>query len=224
MPGAQSCGLSSGSDARVNRRIEQARLGLTDELGQLLESYRNYLHLLATTHIDNKLRAKIGASDLVQETMVGAYRDFAQFRGHDERQLLAWLRRILINRLHVLVQRHVLAEKRDVRREVPLEEVGAALSRSTARLDAGLFLADRGPSPSSHVIQRENGVLLADHLARMSAPYREVLVLRNLRGLTFDEVARRMGRKTGATRMLWLRAIRQLRRRLSGDEQQEGTA
>jgi RNA polymerase sigma-70 factor (ECF subfamily) len=224
MPGTQSRDLSSSSNLRVHRLIERARLGLTDELGQLLESYRNYLHLLATTHIDSKLRAKIGASDLVQETMVGAYRDFAQFRGHNERQLLAWLRRILINRLHVLVQRHVLAEKRDVRREIPLEEVGAALSRSTARLDAGLFLADRAPSPSSHVIQRENGVLLADHLARMPAPYREVLILRNLRGLTFEEVAQRMGRKTGATRMLWLRAIRQLRERISGDEQQEGNA
>jgi RNA polymerase sigma-70 factor (ECF subfamily) len=201
--------------------IDQARCGATDALGQLLESYRNYLHLLATTQIDSKLRAKIGASDLVQETMVGAYRDFAQFRGHSERQLLAWLRRILINRLHVFVQRHVLAEKRDVRREIPLEEIGAALSRSTACLDAGLLLADRGPSPSSHVIRRENVVLLADHLADMSAPYREVIVLRNLHGLCFDEVARHMGRTTGATRMMWLRAIRQLRQRMMEGENQE---
>ena len=41
--------------------------------------------------------------------------------------------------------------------------------------------------------------------------YRDVIVLRNLQGLPFDQVARRLDRTSGATRMLWLRAIKQLR-------------
>ena len=158
MPVVHSRESSSSSSLRFDHLIDQARRGAMDGLGQLLESYRNYLHLLATTQIDGKLQAKFSASDLVQETMAGAYRDFDQFRGQNERQLLAWLRQILINRLHVFVQKYVLAEKRDVRREISLEQVGAALSRSTACLNVGLFLADRAPSPSSHVIRRENSV------------------------------------------------------------------
>jgi RNA polymerase sigma-70 factor (ECF subfamily) len=54
-------------------------------------------------------------------------------------------------------------------------------------------------------------VLLADRLAQLSKSYREVLVLRNLQGLPFDEVAQRIDRSVGATRMLWLRAIEKLR-------------
>jgi RNA polymerase sigma-70 factor (ECF subfamily) len=190
-------------------------------LGQLLESYRNYLDLLAGTQIDDKLRARISPSDLVQETMLAACRDFAQFRGESERQLLAWLRQILINRLHVFVQQHVLARKRDVRREFSIEQIGIALARSTMSLKASAFLADLAPSPSALAMQRENAVVLADHLAEMSAEHREVIELRNLRGLPFDEVAQRMDRTTGAVRMMWMRAIQKLRDSMAEEESTE---
>lgn len=197
--------------------IQNIRAGNDQQLGPLLDSYRNYLSLLATTQIDAKLQAKVSASDLVQETMLHAYRDFSHFQGQNERQLLAWLRQILINRLHVFVQQHVLAAKRDVRREISIEDIGAALARSTANLEAGLFLADKGISPSKDVIQRENGVRLANHLSEMSADYREVIVLRNLRGMSFDQVAEAMGRNSSAVRMLWLRAIKQLRQKMEAE-------
>jgi RNA polymerase sigma-70 factor (ECF subfamily) len=41
--------------------------------------------------------------------------------------------------------------------------------------------------------------------------HRDVLVWRNLQGLSFEEIAARLDRKPGATRMLWLRAIERLR-------------
>lgn len=205
-------------NSHAKQRIQAARRGEKACLGQLLEAYRSYLRLLATTMIDGRLRAKISASDLVQETMLGAYRDFAQFRGSTERQLLGWLRQILINRLHTYVQQHVLAAKRDVRREISLEEIQLALARSTANLEVGLSLKGREPSPSSNAIRQENAVRLADHLAHMPPEYREVIVLRNLKGLTFGEVAEQMNRSAGAVRMLWLRAVRQLRERLEDAE------
>ena len=59
--------------------------------------------------------------------------------------------------------------------------------------------------------QREEAVVLADRLAQLPEDYREVLVLRNLQGLAFEEVAQRIDRSVGATRMLWLRAIEKLR-------------
>jgi len=200
--------------------IDEVRQGGSQRLGELLESYRNYLRLLATTQIDDKLRARLSPSDLVQETMLGAYRDFPQFRGGSERELLAWLRQILINRLHVFVQKHVLAAKRDVRREFSLEEMGAALARSSANLKAGCILADGAPTPGSEVIRRENAVLLADHLAEMTPLYRDVIILRNLQGLSFIQVAKKLDRSSGATRMLWLRAIKQLRDRMGATDEQ----
>src|SRR5262245_30099548 len=143
---------SAGSANENASLIQAARRGETEALGKLLESYRNYLHLLASMQIDRRLQVRVSPSDLVQDTMLGAYRDFAQFRGDNERQLLAWLRQILINRLHVVVQQHILAGKRGVRREVSLEDLGHALERSTTNL-AGTLLADEGPSPSANLMQ-----------------------------------------------------------------------
>jgi RNA polymerase sigma-70 factor (ECF subfamily) len=185
--------------------LSDARQGLTDQLGQLLQLYRNYLTLLATTQIDRKLRVRVSPSDLVQETMLAAHRDFDKFRGTTEREFLAWLRQVLINCLHHLIDAHVKAKRRDVRREISIEQIGAALDRSAVNFVN--LLADPGPSPSAPVRRREAVVALADQLAKLRPQYRDVIVLRNLQGLSFEEVAQRMNRSAGAVRMLWLRAM-----------------
>ncbi|HND53974.1 MAG TPA: sigma-70 family RNA polymerase sigma factor [Pirellulaceae bacterium] len=205
--------VDSGPPA--DQLIEEIRGGATHRLGELLESYRNYLSLLAVTQVDARIRAKLSPSDLVQETMLGAYRDFGAFQGSNERQLLGWLRQILLNRLHTFVQKNLHAAKRNLRREVSIEDLGAALAKSTAMLEAGGLLADRGPSPSAEAIRRENAVQLADHLAKMPSDYRDVIVLRNLQKLSFEEIGQRMERSSGAVRMLWLRAIKQLREQMN---------
>jgi RNA polymerase sigma-70 factor (ECF subfamily) len=189
--------------------MDQARRGEREPLGQLLQLYRNYLTILATTQLDRRLRRRISPSDLVQETMLAAHCDFAKFRGSSERELLAWLRQILINSLHHAIETHLKAKMRDVRREISVEQASAALDRSV--LNFAQVLADRGPSPSAFVQQRERAVALADQLAKLRPQYRDVIVLRNLQGLSFEEVADRMDRKPGTVRMLWLRAMEKLR-------------
>jgi RNA polymerase sigma-70 factor, ECF subfamily len=178
-------------------------------LGQLLQSYRNYLTILATTQVDRRLRRRLSPSDLVQEAMLEAHCDFMQFRGSSERELLAWLRQILINCLHHAIETHVKAKMRDIRREISVEEVNRALDRSVA--DFAPVLADRGPSPSAPMQQHERTIAFADQLAKLRPAYRDVIVLRNLQGLSFEEVAERMDRKPGSARMLWLRAIEKLK-------------
>ena len=128
--------------------LSEARRGGSVGLGQLLQLYGNYLKLLASTQIDEKLRARFSPSDVVQDTFFEAHRDFEQFRGQSEAEFLAWLRQILVNNLLRIVEKNVLAAKRDVRREVSIQEIGAALGRSTARLEA--VLADQEGSPSSN--------------------------------------------------------------------------
>jgi RNA polymerase sigma-70 factor, ECF subfamily len=193
--------------------LAEARSGSPESLGRLLQHYSNYLRLLASTQLDEKLRARFSASDVVQDTFYEAHRDFAEFRGGTEREFLGWLRQILVNNLSHLVEQHVLAEKRNVRREVSLKRIGEAVGRSTARLEA--MLVDQAPSPSADARRREHSVILADQLSALSDDYREVLVLRHLEGLPFEEVAQRMGRTSGAARMLWLRALGKLREMLA---------
>ena len=68
-----------------------------------------------------------------------------------------------------------------------------------------------GESPSEVLVRHEIELQLADAIAALSDDYQEVIVLRNLERLPFDEVARRMGRSRPAVQMLWMRAIRSLK-------------
>src|SRR5207253_544528 len=116
-----------------------------------------------------------------------AHRDFAQFRGATEGELVAWLRQILATTLANQVRRFRGTRKRDVRLE---QELAGDLDRSSRALARGL--AAKESSPSQHAARREQAVLLADALDRLPADYREVIILRHLEGLKFPEVARRM--------------------------------
>jgi RNA polymerase sigma-70 factor (ECF subfamily) len=184
--------------------LARARAGDEGTLGRLLDSYRNYLRLMAGTQMGPALKARVDPSDLVQEALLEAHRDFAHFGGGSEPELLAWLRRILARNLVDQARRHQ-AQARDYSRQESLE---ALMEQSGS--DLLQALAARGPSPSSQASRREQGVLLADALERLSPDYREVIVLRNLQHLPFEEVAQRMGRKPGAVRMLWARALEKL--------------
>src|SRR5437667_11805139 len=83
----------------VARWLPEAHAGSVEALGQVLEACRGYLLLIAQQELDPELRAKGGASDLVQETFVKAHRHFAHFQGDSDVELRAWLRRLLLNNL-----------------------------------------------------------------------------------------------------------------------------
>ena len=202
------------SNTDIALQIGGARNGDCAILGKLIQRYRNYLAVLARTQIDHRLRQRVSPSDVVQETLLKAHRAFGSFRGSTERELLVWLRQILVNNLAACVEHHLIAAKRDVRREVSVERIGAALEKSTVQL-AAILPADWN-TPSRCAQQREDAVVLSDRMAALPADHREVLILRNLQGLPFREVAQAMDRSEGAVRMLWLRAIERLRRPLFG--------
>jgi RNA polymerase sigma-70 factor (ECF subfamily) len=150
--------------------------------------------LLASRQIQRRVQPRVSPSDVVQETMLRAHENFGQFRGKSEQELLAWLRKILVSSLARFVEQHMLAAKRDVRKEV-----------SAMPIDQ--FAEPSGASG----IRAERSALVRGLLEQLPEHYREVLVLRNIQGLSFEEVAARLGRSPGAARMLWLRAIEKLR-------------
>lgn len=200
--------------------LNQARGGDTDSLGKLLQWYANYLTILATTQLDRRLRRRVSPSDLVQETMLAAHRDFGAFRGESQPELLSWLRKILINTLHRAFARHVKAGKRDVRREVSIDQVSSRMEESACNLAS--ILPGRSPSPSEQMHARENAVELANQLSQLPPHYRDVIIYRVLQGLSFEEISERMDRSSGAVRMLWLRALDQFKLTYEEADDQSG--
>jgi RNA polymerase sigma-70 factor (ECF subfamily) len=198
---------NGGSAARAQGLIQAARQGDPDALGRLLESYRAYLCLLARLQVGRQLQAKVDASDLVQEAFLQAHRAFPQFRGISECEMLGWLRRILASCMSRVVRHFHGTQRRDVQLE---RQLGQS-SRDLARL-----LVGSQTSPSEGVARREESVLLANAMERLPADYREVIILRNLRGLAFLDVAEEMGRSRDAVHKLWARALGQLREELRG--------
>src|SRR5262249_54075812 len=175
-------------------------------LGQLLEKYRNYLGLLARVQISRRLQSKIDAADLVQETFLNAHRHFNQFRGITEVELAAWLRQILAANVANLVRHYFGTQGRDVRLE---QELVDELDQSSHAWNLGLIAVQS--SPSQRAARREEAVILADALAKLPEDYAEVIVLRQLHGLPFAEVASRMGRSVDSVEKLWVRALVRLR-------------
>src|SRR5262249_17022987 len=166
---------------------------------------------LARLQVGRRLRGKVDAADVVQDTFLKASRDFAEFHGRTEDELASWLRQILAYTVANLVRHYLGTRRRDQRLE---RELADELDRSSRALDGGLLA--RGSSPSQQATRREQAVLLADALDRLPDDYREVLILRHLEELSFLDVARRMNRSLDSVKNLWTRALARLRRTLGG--------
>ena len=119
---------------------------------------------------------------------------------------MAWLREILAGCLAHLIRRYLGTQARDARLEVGL---AADLDRSSCAL--GLIPVDPHSSPSRQAERGEQALLVAAALARLPEDYQAVIVLRHLEGLTFPQVAERMGRSVDSVEKLWLRGLTRLR-------------
>ena len=87
--------MGDNASVRYSGLIEGARQGDAECRERLFALCRSYLGFVARSQIETWLRRKVDASDLVQETMLEAFRDFDHFDGHSEQEWLAWLRKIL---------------------------------------------------------------------------------------------------------------------------------
>jgi RNA polymerase sigma-70 factor (ECF subfamily) len=196
----------TASEDKAERLLHRARAGDAAARGRLLEAYRGYLAFLARVQLGRRLRGKLDPSDLVQEAFLEAHRDFDQFRGNTEAELLAWLRQLLAHNLANQVRRFQGTRRRDVRLE---QRLAAELEQSSQALECGLAAANS--SPSERAERREQAVRLAGALERLPADYRDVLLLRHFEGLSFPEVARRLGRTVDSVKNVWARALARLR-------------
>jgi RNA polymerase sigma-70 factor, ECF subfamily len=175
------------------------------EPGRSIEDYRDYLLLLVRLQLGSGLRAKLDASDVVQQAILHAHERQTQFRGSTEGEWLAWLRAILANAL-AAASRRLRTQARDPSRERSLD---AELEHSAARIES-LLAADQ-TSPSERVVRGEEMVRLAQAIALLPEDQRRVVELHYLKGLTVADVAAQIGRTRPAAVGLLFRGLKRLR-------------
>jgi RNA polymerase sigma-70 factor (ECF subfamily) len=179
---------------------------------EALEPFRRYLEVLARAHLDPRLRGKLDPADVVQQTLLRACAALPELRGRSPASLAAWLRRILARTLADTVKHY----HRD-RRDVDLERgLAADLDRSSSGL-AGWLAADQ-TSPSEAAARNEELLRLADALADLPEPLREVVILKHCRGQTLRQIADQLGKSPPAVASLLRRGLEALRQRLLGSE------
>lgn len=203
--------MSSGSGkpretAEVEKWIIEAQEGDQEALGRLLQMCRRYLLLVANKELTPALRAKVAPSDVVQDTLLEAGRDYPRFHGGSEEELLAWLRGILRNKV-ANVHRHFDTEKRQMGREVNWEDSAAGPSLR--------YIASPSETPSRHAQIREQDEQLDRAMQQLPAHYRQVLLLHTTEDLTFAQIAKALDSTADAVRMMWGRAVEELAKHLN---------
>jgi RNA polymerase sigma-70 factor (ECF subfamily) len=171
--------------------IEATRAGDSEAFGRLVEQYQDRLY--------NSLLRVLGsaedARDVVQDAFVQAYLKLETFRG--SAAFYTWLYRIAFN----LAMSH--ARKR--RPTASLDEAKASFGREPV---------DGQPMPDVHMLRRERVQLVHAALAALSAEYRQILVLRELEGCRYDQIAEILALPVGTVRSRLFRAREQLREQL----------
>lgn len=178
----------------------------TSSIVDLLESLRGNLLRKANRALIPSLRAKVGADDLVQETLVRALDSYHEFQGRTHSELLLWLTTILH---HVLAdyRRRYEMDKRDVTRE---EDDPRVLDVVPAR--------DR--TPSSWCRQLEDEEKLCQLLERLSPRCRLLLISRYWEGKTFTAIGRMLSLSGSGVRKLYERTLEELRHQYVMSEQE----
>jgi RNA polymerase sigma-70 factor (ECF subfamily) len=181
---------------------DAARDGCEESLAQLLENYRPYLLAIANASLEDKVRPKVGASDLVQDTIVRAHTGFPEFSGTSDAELQKWLRQILKNQLIDCNRAFRCAEKRNVGRERPLDTSSAP---RTAASDL---------SPDVQAVRNEEMDLLMHQIDELPAQERAVVRWYHEEELSFAEIGQRLQCSSETVRRYWYRALARLAKRM----------
>lgn len=195
----------------TEKLLHAARQGDLAALGSLLQAYLPYLLVIARQAFDPALTGKVSPSDLVQETLLEAHRDFESFQSGEHDDLKRWLRRLLINNLEDCRRLFTATDKRNVYREQSLH---ALTPKERAKYP---FVLDP-TAPLEKMIQGEQTVMLEKALARLSEETRRIIYYRHQLRLSFPSIGSRLGRAENAVRMQYARALEKLRRDIEGQE------
>ena len=147
------------------------------------------------------------ARDLTQETFLRAFQSIGSFRG--ESDLRTWIYRIAINQAR---NRWRWWKRR--RRDSTVSLDSAGVHGNQPLVDT--LRAERERSPEQETLSHERERVLRRALQSLSLSYRETVILRDIEGFTYEEIAETLGINVGTVKSRLARGRQELRQRLEG--------
>ena len=182
--------------------VALAKRGDETALNKLYSVYGERVRRIIRFRLDKKLRPKLDSVDIVQDVFILALEGLENFTYKNEGDFLRWLSTIAENKLHDIVDKFH-TDKRDVYKEIPFKIEG----RSTMGGSVGAAGPMRTTTPSIIASRKEALDKLEQALDMLKPEYKQVIVLKKIEGLSHAEIAERLGKNSGAVRMLLARAM-----------------
>ncbi len=180
-----------------------------EDLFQASESRR--AHVYVRRQLGLVLRRRVNSEDVLQDVLLDAARAFRAGKAPEDlgrRNFFPWLAKLIDNRIRYLARFHVRAERRTVRKELPLDVDGGGVEQG----------ADlRTPSWVYQAL--ETSGTLKEAICRLSSRKRELIQLIYFERLSVSQAAQKLGKTPGATAVLHFQALRRLAQFLQRKEQ-----
>ena len=192
--------------AETQRLLQLVHEGDPKGFEELFARHRPYLHQVVELRLDPKLRSRVDPSDVVQEAHLEAFRRLPDYLTRRPMPFRLWLRKTAHERLLMIQRRHIHAGRRAVGREVPLPD------RSSVQLFQQLLAP--GMTASQQIAKAELVRRVRQAVGKLAELDREVLLMRNLEGLSNQEVAEVLGIDPSAASQRYGRALLRLRKLL----------
>lgn len=197
------------SDQSPEMRMLEASQGDPCALAELLERYRDRLGRLVNFRLNDRVRGRVDASDVIQETYAEATQRLDEYLRAPSVPFFVWLRFLTLQKLALAHRQHLGVQARDAGREISLHR-GPMAEATSAALAAQLV--GKLTSPSHAAMKAEMKIRLQEALNGMDPIDREVLVLRHFEHLGNSEIAHILQLTEPATCNRYVRALEKLRK------------
>lgn len=184
------------------------RQGDTDALAEIFSQYRERLRRIVRFRIDYRLAGRLSESDVLQETFIAAAKRLPHYANQDDMPAFLWLRLIAAQELVDLQRKHIVAEKRDVRREISLVQQSSFSGNTSVAIAAQLI--GQQTAASQLMEQAERIERLESTLNAMDPTDREVIAMRHFEELSNVETANVLAIDPSAASKRYIRAMKRL--------------
>ena len=201
--------------------VRSAQKGDSGALNLLFERYYERVRRVVRMRLGRKLRQEMDSGDILQETFLAAAKAFDNYEVREEAALINWLAKLAENQIIRAADYHG-AQKRNQDRRMHLQSLSGSGNMSETQ---SFQLPGNAPKPIDDVAGSEEEALLEQCVAELSEEYKELIILREYAGASWDEIARETGRPSpDAARMMHGKAMLELSKLLKERGVQEGGA